>query len=71
VIPNCSPFAQFVLLVGAIASLLGCIFAVLAAVGSALEGHWIVAIIICPLAFLLHSAMFVVFLRVRALGKEP
>jgi hypothetical protein len=68
-LPNCSPFGQFALLVGAIFSLLGCVFAVVAAVFSLLEGHWVIALVQWPFFFVLQAAVFVVFLRVRALGK--
>ena len=71
VLPNCSPFGQFVLLVGAIVSFLGCVFAVIAAVMSLLDKQWVDGLIKCPFFFVLQAAVFVVFLRVRALGKVP
>lgn len=55
VIPNCSGFGQFVLLVGAIASLLGCIYTVVVAVGTALGNQWAVSLIVCPIGFLLQA----------------
>jgi hypothetical protein len=70
VIPNCSGFAQFVLLMGAIVSFLGCVFAMIAAVVSLVNAQWEDGLIKCPFFFLLQAAVFVVFLRVRSLGKE-
>jgi hypothetical protein len=71
VIANCSPFAQFVLLVGAIVSLLGCVYTVIVGIGSLIERQWFIGLVVCPFCFVLQAAVFVVFVRVRALGKEP
>jgi hypothetical protein len=71
VLPNCSSFGQFVLLLGAIVSMIGCAYTVIVGVGSLFEKQWMVGLIVCPFCFLLQAAMSVVFLRVRSLGKEP
>jgi hypothetical protein len=69
VIPNCSPFAQFVLLLSAIVAFLGCAGSALAAIACLFEGLWLHAFVTCPFSFLLQAGVFVVFLRVRELGK--
>jgi hypothetical protein len=71
VIPNCSAFGQFVLLAGATASILGCVGLVLAAIACLVERQWLHAFVTCPILFLLQAASVVVFLRMRALGREP
>jgi hypothetical protein len=70
-IPNCSSFAQFVLVVAAFSMGIGCVVCGLAAMACVVEKRWLEGLVLCPLLIVVQVALCIVFLRVRELGQEP
>lgn len=62
-----SGWADMALLVGTAAAGLGCVFAVIFAVFSLIQGNLLSALVVGPLAFFLQLAQLVVFVRVQHL----
>jgi hypothetical protein len=60
-----SRMADLALIVGSVASGLGCVGTVISAIGFLLNGNLGTALILCPLAFFIQLAMMVVFIRVQ------
>ena len=60
-----SPIANLALIVGTVAAGLGCGAAVIASIAALINGQWVTALVLGPLAFFLQLAMLVVFVRVQ------
>ncbi|HKB40318.1 MAG TPA: hypothetical protein VKD72_28060 [Gemmataceae bacterium] len=60
-----SPLAELALFVGTFAAGLGAVLALAAGIVALTRGEWLIALVVCPIAFLLQVAMLVVFVRVQ------